>query len=390
VVVSLRTASLALAQGEGEKSAGGEVDSEEEEIEELRQKMGQIPSLLNTISGGADSFGEGNDSPVHSSGPIQHMRQQALAVDLLGQQAGHQHQQPVPPAAAADEQTETAATPAAAAAAAGSILAVGTAVQARHAGGANWYEGKITGTNTTSGDGNGNGITYSILYADGDSESAVLRYRIRVPGEGERTGHGEELRIGEPVDSRHGGGKQPYPGVIAAVNRDDGGGGGSASYDVNYDDGDKETGVPRALIYALCAPGHGGGVVSGEDWDDDEDDDDEDLEESLEEDLSDYDDDFDELDVGAAAAAGAGGDDDVNGDGEDFDQSDDGSSGSGSGSFGGGGGNRLGALPGRAGGLGGLAPLGGGPGTGGGLAPLGGQRGLAPLGGGQNKLSSLR
>ena len=66
-------------------------------------------------------------------------------------------------------------------------------------------------------------------YDDGDKENGVRRHRIRrkddeVP---------ESYSAGEEVDVRHGGGKKLYPARIGGVN-------GDGTYDIAYDDGDKE------------------------------------------------------------------------------------------------------------------------------------------------------
>ena len=52
------------------------------------------------------------------------------------------------------------------------------------------------------------------------------------------------LAAGAVVEVRYGGGQQLFPGVVAAAHPDDG------TYDIAYDDGDKEAGVRRDFIMA--------------------------------------------------------------------------------------------------------------------------------------------
>ena len=112
----------------------------------------------------------------------------------------------------------------------GASLSVGDSVEARFDGGPDFHPGKVVASN---GDG-----TYAIDYSDGDKEPAVNRLRIR------RTGdiRPEALAEGMRCEARHGGGIHCFGGVIAKVN-------GDGTYNVAYDDGDKEHGVPAELIY---------------------------------------------------------------------------------------------------------------------------------------------
>ena len=52
------------------------------------------------------------------------------------------------------------------------------------------------------------------------------------------------LEVGFKVECRFEGGAEFYPGTIAAVNREDG------TFNVDYDDGDKEEGVGASMITA--------------------------------------------------------------------------------------------------------------------------------------------
>ena len=118
----------------------------------------------------------------------------------------------------------------------GAELKEGDAVEARHGGQAQWFPGKVSAVHANG--------AYDLTYEDGDKEKKVPRHRIRRKGEKPRA----TLSEGEVVDVRHGGGKKLFPGKIAKVH-DDG------SYDIAYDDGDKESKVARKLIEAACGGG---------------------------------------------------------------------------------------------------------------------------------------
>jgi hypothetical protein len=60
-------------------------------------------------------------------------------------------------------------------------------------------------------------------------------------------GRGALLSVGEEVEARFGGGANFYKGRITAAHPD-------GSYDVAYDDGDREVNVDPALIRTLEAP----------------------------------------------------------------------------------------------------------------------------------------
>lgn len=150
----------------------------------------------------------------------------------------------IPLTAHTDE--DQAAAPTAAAATASSRadeLPVGEPVQARHADGKGfvkdqWYDGKVVKVME-------HGV-YTILFDDGDKDT-VRRYRIRRKGDEAP----EAYEKGEEVDVRHGGGKNNkkklYPARIGVVN-------GDGTYDIEYDDGDKEQGVTAEMVFGCCAP----------------------------------------------------------------------------------------------------------------------------------------
>merc|ERR1719230_809883 len=108
-------------------------------------------------------------------------------------------------------------------------LSEGEAVLARHGGLKKWYPAKV-------GQLNGDG-TYDLVYDDGDKENGVRRYRIRRKGDEAPEAYEE----GEEVDVRHGGGKKLYPARIGGVN-------GDGTYDIEYEDGDKEQSVSIEMV----------------------------------------------------------------------------------------------------------------------------------------------
>jgi hypothetical protein len=116
-------------------------------------------------------------------------------------------------------------------------LEVGAKVQARHGGGPEFFPAKVGKVNADR--------TYELRYEDGDSEPNVARHRIRRPGDKQH----KHLEVGDVCDVRHGGGEQLFPGKIARVGQD---GDRGRMYDVVYDDGDKESNVPRKFIFAQC------------------------------------------------------------------------------------------------------------------------------------------
>src|SRR5690606_40647994 len=72
-------------------------------------------------------------------------------------------------------------------------------------------------------------------------------------------GDGALLREGTKVEARYRGRARYYPGVIARARAD-------GTYDIDYDDGEKETGVRADLIRTLDVPdakGEGGGAHGG-------------------------------------------------------------------------------------------------------------------------------
>ena len=142
-------------------------------------------------------------------------------------------------------------------------LRQGQKVEARYKGKSKYYAGVITKANRNG--------TYDIRYDDGDREAGVRRSYIKIPGasrtasprratrsrsrsksrnahsdeeeEGEEDSAAEEMTIrqGQKVEARYKGKTKYYSGVVTKVNR-------NGTFDIRYDDGDRESGVRRRLI----------------------------------------------------------------------------------------------------------------------------------------------
>jgi hypothetical protein len=83
--------------------------------------------------------------------------------------------------------------------------------------------------------------TYYISYDDGDIESRVSPFRIRLAGEKQR----RQLRVNDQVDAPFDAGGLLFEGRITCAH-DDG------TCDITFDDGDKARNVPREDIQAQC------------------------------------------------------------------------------------------------------------------------------------------
>ena len=106
----------------------------------------------------------------------------------------------------------------------------GDKIEARYRGGQRYFPGKIGFVNRDG--------TFDIDYDDGEKEGGVPADYVRSLGGGSGGGGGgggSGFREGEKVEARYRGKARFYPGKIR---RDRGDG----SYDIDYDDGDKETG----------------------------------------------------------------------------------------------------------------------------------------------------
>ena len=104
---------------------------------------------------------------------------------------------------------------------------VGEKVEARYRGRSRYYPGKIRSINSDG--------TYDIDYDDGDKEKKVKTVHIRhrpLPG---------GYAVGEKVEAKWQRGSSYWPGKISSVNSD-------GTYDIDYDDGDKDTNVKTIHI----------------------------------------------------------------------------------------------------------------------------------------------
>merc|ERR1711871_333307 len=91
--------------------------------------------------------------------------------------------------------------------------------------------------------------TYDVKFDDGDRDRKVPEGSIKKAGGGSRRGRSsafdsdvdDKLREGDKVESRCKGSKKYYPGKIFMDNRD-------GTYDVKFDDGDRDRKVPEGSI----------------------------------------------------------------------------------------------------------------------------------------------
>ena len=132
-----------------------------------------------------------------------------------------------------------------------SAFANGEDVEARCKGSKKHYAGKIFMDN---GDG-----TYDVKFDDGDRDRAVPQASIKKAGAAEKAeksrfgGRSDEeapvkLRMGDKVEARCKGSKKHYAGKIFMDNRD-------GTYDVKFDDGDRDRAVPEASIKTAAGAG---------------------------------------------------------------------------------------------------------------------------------------
>jgi hypothetical protein len=142
-------------------------------------------------------------------------------------------------------------------------LGEGSRVEARYRGGSKYYKGKITRKRLNG--------TFDILYDDGEKEEGVDKALIKSlggggdksPGRGRGKDTDDEGEVGEGsrVEARYRGGSKYFKGKITRKRL-------NGTFDILYDDGEKEMGVDKALIKSLGGGGGGGGGGRGEDTDD--------------------------------------------------------------------------------------------------------------------------
>jgi hypothetical protein len=109
---------------------------------------------------------------------------------------------------------------------------LGDKIQAKWKGGS-YYPGTIAMVNTDG--------TYNINYDDGDKESNVMEANIKLPEPVAKST--TTFKAGDKVKAKWKGGSY-YTGTIATVNAD-------GTYNIDYDDGDKESNVMSANIMLL-------------------------------------------------------------------------------------------------------------------------------------------
>ena len=135
----------------------------------------------------------------------------------------------------------------------GSRLEEGMKVEANYKGKGRYYKGKIARDNRDG--------TFDITYDDGDKEYAKREADIRSLEDARPTspsrGGGSRLEEGMKVEANYKGKGRYYKGKIARDNRD-------GTFDITYDDGDKEYAKREADIRSLedarpTSPSRGGG-----------------------------------------------------------------------------------------------------------------------------------
>jgi PUB domain/EF-hand domain pair len=116
------------------------------------------------------------------------------------------------------------------------VLREGDKIEARYRGRERYFPGTIRRVNRDG--------TYDVNYDDGEKELSVLAAYVRLIGSTSKavtTDSELTLREGDKVEARYRGRERWFAGVIRRVNRDD-------TYDINYDDGERELGVAANLV----------------------------------------------------------------------------------------------------------------------------------------------
>ena len=138
-----------------------------------------------------------------------------------------------------------------------SRLLKGDTVEARYRGrGTKFYKGRIVRVNSDD--------TFDIDYDDGEKERGIAEEHVRPLGDSRVSAHDRDgtrnnstIIEGDKVEANYRGSGRYYKGVINRTNRD-------GTFDVDYDDGEKEKNVRQSMIRALdssmrAAQGRGGG-----------------------------------------------------------------------------------------------------------------------------------
>jgi PUB domain/EF-hand domain pair/Histone methyltransferase Tudor domain 1 len=125
----------------------------------------------------------------------------------------------------------------------------GDAIEARYRGRERWYAGVVRRVNRDG--------TYDINYNDGEREVGIAAELVRPltnstnnsssskpTASDSSSANTVQLREGDKVEARYKGRSRYYSGTIKRVNRD-------GTYDINYDDGERELSVDAELIRSL-------------------------------------------------------------------------------------------------------------------------------------------
>eukprot|EP00953_Heterococcus_sp_UTEX-ZZ885_P003408 2370-Heterococcus_DN1.PRE.4 len=116
-------------------------------------------------------------------------------------------------------------------------LREGDKIEARYKGRERWYAGTI---NRVNRDG-----SYDINYDDGERELGVAAELVRLVGTtSAKADVTVQLREGDKIEARNKGRERYFSGTVKRVNRDD-------TYDINYDDGERELGVEARFVRLL-------------------------------------------------------------------------------------------------------------------------------------------
>ncbi|CAM9823557.1 unnamed protein product, partial [Choristocarpus tenellus] len=124
-------------------------------------------------------------------------------------------------------------------------LGEGDKVEARYRGRGKYYRGKISRVNSDD--------TFDINYDDGEKDIGLSQEHIRPlesQGSVRSPGRNGKMREGDKVEARYRGRGKYYRGKIARVNSD-------GTFDINYDDGEKDRGLAEEHIKPLEAAGGG-------------------------------------------------------------------------------------------------------------------------------------
>ncbi|GMF49107.1 unnamed protein product [Phytophthora fragariaefolia] len=123
----------------------------------------------------------------------------------------------------------------------------GDKVEAQYKGKSKFYPGVISRCRLNG--------TYDIDYDDGEKETGVAAELIRLlgkkgGGDSDDDPKAKKFREGDKVEAQYKGKSKFYPGVISRCRL-------NGTYDIDYDDGEKETGVAAELIRMLGKKGVG-------------------------------------------------------------------------------------------------------------------------------------